>query len=109
VNLRDYQKEAHRIATEHGFWEGPERNVGEQLALIHSEISEALEEYRSGRPLTEVTYRADNKPEGFAIELADTLIRIFDTAEKYNIDLEHCVSIKMAFNESRPHKHGKIC
>lgn len=111
MNLNGYASEANRIAMEHGFWDdAAKRNIGEQIALMHSELSEALEEYRTGNSLTHVYYReSDGKPEGFGVELADLLIRVFDTSGFYNIDLDKLVQEKMKFNESRPHMHGKIC
>lgn len=63
----------------HGFWDN-RREPPETISLIHSEISEALEEYRA-RPddLLTVRYRdTDGKPEGFGVELADTAIRVMD-------------------------------
>lgn len=67
-------KEIHENAVAHGWWEG-ERDIAEIYALIHSELSEALEEYRSGK---EMLYYVDGKPEGIAVELADAVIRILD-------------------------------
>lgn len=67
-------KEIHENAVAHGWWEG-ERDIAEIYALIHSELSEALEEYRSGK---EMIYYVDGKPEGIAVELADAVIRILD-------------------------------
>ena len=75
----------------------------EKLALIHSEISEALEDYRDG--LMETTVHA-GKPEGFSIELADAVIRIFDLCGHLGIDLGEAVELKSAYNEMRPHRHG---
>jgi NTP pyrophosphatase (non-canonical NTP hydrolase) len=96
-----------RISAEHGFQDEP-RNPAEAIALMHSELSEALEEWRTGQPLDHVYYRDDGKPEGFGVELADCLIRILDTAHEFGIPIGELVLEKMTFNESRPHKHGKI-
>ena len=46
------------------------------------------------------------KPEGFPIELADILIRVFDLAEAWDIDLEAALQEKMAYNETRAYRHG---
>lgn len=107
--FRVFQRTAHRIAKEHGWWEG-ERNIGELLALIHSEVSEALEEYRAKTLLAEYRLSNKGKPEGFSVELADIVIRVFDLAEHLRIDLCAVVAAKMIYNESRPYRHGgKVC
>lgn len=96
---------AHTAATDKGFWDD-EPNIGEKLALIHSELSEALEEVRAGHAPNEV-YEADGKPEGLPIELADAVIRIADLCGYYGIDLDHAVRVKLTYNQRRGRKHGK--
>lgn len=104
--------DAHETATSKGWWEDrdPVEKIPEQIALMHSELSEALEEYRNGNmehlepPYT--YYQSDGKPEGFGIELADCMIRIFDTCGALGIDLNECLRDKMAYNETRSHRHG---
>jgi NTP pyrophosphatase (non-canonical NTP hydrolase) len=111
MDLNELQIDCHYLAKEKGFWpEGEQRNVPEMLALIHSEISEALEEHRKGVDPTDVYYREeDNKPEGFGVELADAVIRILDLAEGLGINLADRIQEKLEFNRTRPHKHGKVC
>lgn len=105
LTIAEWAEMSRAIAVEHGWWE-TDRNVGEQVALMHSELSEALEEWRTGNPLPHVYYRADGKPEGFGVELADCVIRIMDTCMAYTIDLEEMIRIKTEFNRNRPYRHG---
>jgi NTP pyrophosphatase (non-canonical NTP hydrolase) len=79
----------------------------EQAALIHSEVSEAVEEYRQYGTLQEsMIYFVDDKPCGLAIEMADALLRICNTCERFQIPLEMAVEMKMEYNKSRPARHG---
>ena len=87
-----------------GFWEeGKERNDGEMIALMHSELSEALEAIRHGNPPD------DKIPEfnGYETELADCVIRIMDLAAGRGLRVGEAIVAKMAYNEGRPYKHGK--
>lgn len=46
------------------------------------------------------------KPEGIAVELADCIIRILDWAGKEGMDMESIINEKMAYNRTRPYRHG---
>lgn len=113
--IRKMQKEIHQNAREKGWWpEGTDdvNNIPEKLALIHSEISEALEEYRNHKIECGIYMNCETtmKPEGFGIELADAVIRIFDLAEYLDIDMQECIEVKMDYNKGRAHRHGgKMC
>lgn len=141
TDLSEIVRLAHGNARTKGWWgnaavEGgatEPRNFGEIIALMHSELSEALEAWRSHAPLDQNT--ADMslvvsdiilatpedklpallkelgpqvvvKPEGVASELADVIIRIADAAGAYGIPIADAVRTKMAFNRTRSFRHG---
>ena len=115
MDLNEFAKEVHANAVAHGWWE-TERDPAEIIALIHSEWSESLEEYRAGRPMvwhecmdegqapedrpvvceqcTDCYYygkkceHRGKKPEGIAVELIDGCIRILDFAAHEKVSLE---------------------
>jgi len=89
MTISELQKQAHEIAKSKGWWDR-ERSWEEIVCLIHSEISEAFEEYRVGRMEVWIKYAPGfeegntvtlKRPEGFPIELADIVIRLMDWAE----------------------------
>lgn len=97
MRIKEAMKEIHELAIKKGWWE-KERSVPELLCLVHSEVSEALEAYREGKRLN------------FAEELADVIIRVFDMAYAFEIDLEEAIQKKHEYNKSRPYRHGnKLC
>jgi predicted HAD superfamily Cof-like phosphohydrolase len=102
MNLNEWAKAIHENAVDHGWWDEP-RTFGEIVALCHSELSEALEEYRDGKP---ALYIENNKPEGTAVEMADCLIRILDWFGHEGIDPENIVGIKHQYNLGRSRRHG---
>ena len=107
MTLNEYVKAAYENAAAKG-WHEIDRSVGDLICLMHSELSEALEEYRNGHSPTETYYNETKpeKPEGIPVELADCIIRIFDFCGKYGIDLEEAIQIKMKYNKTRPIRHG---
>lgn len=115
------------MTAQNGGWHGDE-TFGDKMALIHSEISEALEEFRNGRGFGEIYYtykgahgetvKTDdmyrevngevimNKPEGIAVELADAIIRILDWSAWQDSPILEALVIKAQYNETRAYRHG---
>lgn len=112
----------HKNAVSHGWWE-KERSFAEIVALIHSELSEALEEYRDGKPMLylasgkckyhgglcipdaqdecpddphECGAHEREKPEGIVVELADAIIRILDYCGFAGIDIDEVLKERRA-------------
>jgi len=141
TNLNTLATEVFEANKAKGFWENP-RPLTETTMLIVTELAEAVEEERAGRP--GVYYRAsrpdehllpeyepkfvridratslvrpdwamdsDNvpplKPEGVDVELIDSLIRLLDLLGSRGTDVEGLLRQKLAFNASRPRRHGK--
>lgn len=116
-------QEIHQINVKNGFYED-EKNIGEMLCLIHSEVSEALECDRKGKYLKDgihLSWALSTNDDGhfyeehfpehikdtFEDELADIMIRVMDLAAFKGIDLEGHIKVKMRYNSLRPYKHGK--
>ena len=130
MNINELAKEVHENAIAHGWWEKPP-TLPEALCLIHAELSEALEEYRDGKPLVYGTCAispedckyhkiCDNvgqpgipgqkegpcKPEGIAVELADVILRTLDLMAALGVDVDAVVMAKHRYNLGREYRHG---
>lgn len=119
-------KEVHKGNVIRGFYQD-DKNIGEMLCLVHSEVSEALEcdrkdqytgvgvfsskqvlEFLGDVPDEKFKLHFEmNVKDTFEDELADIVIRVMDLAEYKNIDLEAHIKAKMKYNSMRPYKHGK--
>lgn len=100
--LRAAQALAHATATNAGWYRDPatgapvERNFGEVVALMHSELSEALEAHRKNLMDDKLPDRS-----GIEVEFADCIIRILDTAAAMGLDVPGAIIAKNRYNRTR--------
>jgi NTP pyrophosphatase (non-canonical NTP hydrolase) len=121
--INKLSKKVHQNAKDKGFFDN-EKNIGEMLCLIHSEVSEALEADRKDKYFNKGFLKIDevisiedetafmwkfgnHVKDTFEDELADIMIRVMDLAEFKGINLEKHIKAKMRHNSNRDHKHGK--
>ena len=132
--LNDLARLTSEMSKSKGFWQG-EPNLAEKVALIHSEASELLEAYRknpkadcgkmfpdtysnaeqgltfSGGKFSHEAVKVDPaRPIGLTLEeeeLADIIIRVLDLSGHRGVNIGRAVLVKMQYNQTRPHKHGK--
>lgn len=119
--LNDLAQVIHQRNIEKGFYE-KEKNIGEMLCLLHSEISEALEADRKGKYVQYSSMAAINGWTNdsdfiesyndwvkgtFEEEMADIFIRLLDLCAFKKIDIVAHVTAKMRYNQFREKYHGK--
>jgi NTP pyrophosphatase (non-canonical NTP hydrolase) len=109
--LQQMQHEVWLVNMEKGWYDAPVPFF-QAMALLHSEVSEAVEAYRNWgtedqTPFSPVAFGQElQKPEGVGSEFADILIRLLDDCQRWGIDLAAEYERKMAFNRTREYRHG---
>ena len=100
--IAELQKECYTHSVDSGWYtdlktgKPKEVNVAEKLCLIHSEVSEAMEGYRKNLMDDKLPHRSM-----IEVELADTVIRVFDLCGHLGLDLEGAIEEKLKYNQSR--------
>lgn len=128
IDLEAFMQEVHQVAADKGWYEpGYEKTPLEHMALIVSEVAEAMEEIRYSQPRPpiyqiqkdaddgyehvvtpdRITWMTGCKPDGQAVELADAVIRILDYCASRNLPLIQAMVLKNEYNKTRPIRHGK--
>lgn len=123
MNLTELSQQIHAGNVERGFYEHP-ATFPDRCMLIVSEIAEAVEAHREGRTTehgdvdqacrmsamemaTFIGFFKDKVKDTVEDEIADAIIRLLDLSGYMKIDIDAHVTAKLAYNSTRPIRHGK--
>jgi len=110
-----------RITQSKGFMLSDNEDTARQIALMHTELSEALEADRMDKYSNPLDINAgeiisdpehfqrfyeENIKGTFEEEMADIIIRVLQFSAYKKLDLDSHVKFKMRYNAERPFKHG---
>ena len=98
----------HDTSIKNGWYSDAEPTFSDFISNVHREISEAFDDHAHG--LHGIHKKLDDKgelkPYGVTIELADVVMRIMSYCVRNDINLEHAIIIKDAYNRTRDYRHG---
>lgn len=109
VAIQQLSKEIFEINVEKGWEPDKKRTVGDEVALLHSEVSEIFEAYREwgfDDATADPEPNSLPKPEGMGSEYADLFIRILHYTTVHGIDLIQETRRKIEYNKTRSFRHG---
>lgn len=107
MDIKEIADESYATAVEKGHFDETS-DIIQQLALVHCEVSEAVEYCRLPNLPYQLSYKDEKgKLHGVPTELADIILRTLHIAQHWGINLEDAIKAKMAYNKTRPYKHGK--
>tara|TARA_R110002126_G_scaffold5579_3_gene29486 strand:- start:3582 stop:3950 length:369 start_codon:yes stop_codon:yes gene_type:complete len=111
--LNDSAQEIFAANKAKGFWD-KERNVGEMLMLVTTELAEAMDAHQKGYFASRLNYEEESNEcfedeckDTFEDELGDAIIRLLDMTAGLGIDIERHINLKLAYNRTRERLHGK--
>lgn len=96
VGLNKFMQEVRQLCDAKGFSDNPD-DIWQKLTLIHTEVSEAADAYKKGKPMEQV-----------GEELIDAIIRELDLLSILDLDAEQLFREKMAKNWQRPYKYNTV-
>lgn len=104
-------QECYNLAAKNG-WHEEQRPIHKSLVLVADEALEALKAEASGFPQDifyndfELDKYKNRDKETVVTELADVVIRCFDLAGDYELDLTKAIIFKLIYNQTRGYRHG---
>lgn len=104
MTVNEFAQDVHKNAVAHGWYDAP-ITFPEVAVMIHAEISEAVEEWRSGNPVIYGTCALSPENCKFS-KICDAVMRIMDFLAFMGVDIEAVLVAKHEYNKGREYRHG---